>query len=300
MMQARDNLRFIRRDVSRSGFTAAELIVGIVIIALIATSTTSVMSRLVASREVVASNRQAFARANDAAGRIALDLSNAVRDAEMEQCKVQVIDSGTSGPPRDEVLVLMRSLRGVRSETVRGNAPEGDEFEAQYRLVQGDGGMMDLWRRVDPALDETIDGGGVASPVVAGLTSLSVEASDGNKWFAAWDSDSDGLPHAVRVVVTARSDNARTEVTVRRVVAIDRVPLAPKDEENANGSSDAPASDDTAQPQQQPTGGSGTGGTGTGGTGTGGTGAGGTGGGTGGTGGTGGNTGGGTRGGGGA
>lgn len=275
MMQARDNLRFAPRNVSRRGFTAAELIVGIVIIALIATSTTSVMSRLVASREVVASNRQAFSRANDAAGRIALDLSNAVRDAEMEQCKVQVIDSGTSGPPRDEVLVLMRSLRGVRSETVRGNAPEGDEFEAQYRLVQGDGGMMDLWRRVDPALDETIDGGGVASPVVAGLTSLSVEASDGNKWFAAWDSDSDGLPHAVRVVVTARSDNARTEVTVRRVVAIDRVPLAPKDEENANGSSDAPASDDAAPQQQQP-GGSGTGGTGTGGTGTGGTGTGGT------------------------
>ena len=280
------------RHANRRGFTAAELVVGIVIIAMIAVSTTTVMSRLVASREAVASNRQAFARASDAAGRIALDISNAVRDAEQQQCKVQVIDSGTSGPPRDGVLVLMRSLRGVRVAATRGSASEGDEFEAQFRLQQGDGGMMDLWRRVDPALDETIDGGGVASPVVAGLKSLSIEAFDGNKWFAAWDSDNDGLPHALRIVVTARSDNARTEATVRRVVAIDRVPLAPEDEEDSANSDGN--TDDSSQPQ---TPGDGTGGTGTGTTGGGTTGGGttgssggGTSGGSGGTGGTGGGT----------
>jgi prepilin-type N-terminal cleavage/methylation domain-containing protein len=154
----------VSTGVHRRGFTAAELIVGIVIIAMIAMSTTTVMTRLVASREAAASNRQAFARANDAASRIALDLSNAVRDAELAQCKVQVIDSGASGPPRDELLMLMRSLRGVRGAAVRGSASEGDEFEAQYRLVQGDGGMMDVWRRVDPGLDETVDGGGGCKP----------------------------------------------------------------------------------------------------------------------------------------
>lgn len=261
----------------RRAFTAAELIVGIVIIAMIATSTTTVMSRLVASREAAASNRQAFARASDAAGRIALDLSNAVRDADLAQCKVQVIDSGAGGPPRDELLVLMRSLRGVRGVAVRGSASEGDEFEAQYRLMQGDGGTLDLWRRVDPALDETVDGGGVASPVVAGLTSLSIDAFDGTKWYSAWDSDSDGLPHAVRIVVTARSDNARTETTVRRVVAIDRVPLAPDDEEEGSTTNSGEQSETPAQtPTQPPAGtGSGNGGTGTDGTG----GAGGTGGG---------------------
>lgn len=274
------------RHANRRGFTAAELVVGIVIIAMIAVSTTTVMSRLVASREAVASNRQAFARASDAAGRIALDISNAVRDAEQQQCKVQVIDSGTSGPPRDGVLVLMRSLRGVRVAATRGSASEGDEFEAQFRLQQGDGGMMDLWRRVDPALDETIDGGGVASPVVAGLTSLSIEAFDGNKWFAAWDSDNDGLPHAVRIVVTARSDNARTEATVRRVVAIDRVPLPPEDEEDsANSDGNTGDSSQPQTPGAGSSGGAGTGTTGGGTTGGGTTGGGGTSGSTGGTGG---------------
>lgn len=268
--------KFLRSSPGRRAFTAAELIVGIVIIAMIATSTTTVMSRLVASREAAASNRQAFARASDAASRMALDLSNAVRDADLAQCKIQVIDSGASGRARDELLVLMRSLRGVRGTSLRGSASEGDEFEAQYRLVQGDGGTLDLWRRVDPALDETVDGGGVASPVVAGLTSLAIDAFDGTKWYSAWDSDSDGLPHAVRLTVTARSDNARTETTVRRVVAIDRVPLAPDDEEDsANGDSANDSASPSETPSQQPTG---TGGTGGGGTGTGGTGGSGTGG----------------------
>jgi len=47
----------------------------------------------------------------------------------------------------------------------------------------------------------------VVFPVAGGIESVSIEAFDGRSWFAEWDSDRDGLPHAVRVrVVAAHAD----------------------------------------------------------------------------------------------
>jgi hypothetical protein len=52
-----------------------------------------------------------------------------------------------------------------------------------------------------------------------------IQAFDGTTWFDDWDTDSDGYPHAVRVTVTARSDDGSVTRVSRRTIAVDRVPL---------------------------------------------------------------------------
>ena len=109
---------------------------------------------------------------------------------------------------------------------------------------------------MDPQPDEAYDGGGVVFPVASGIESVSIEASDGRSWYGDWDSDRDGLPHAVRVRVVAAhrggggfggllgvDDGGRAVRGVAvRVAAIDRVPtpfvtLAPQERvEEANES----------------------------------------------------------------
>jgi len=104
------------------------------------------------------------------------------------------------------------------------DTPEGGVYEMHYRAARAAvdtrgartsaaGGRrraaadFQLWRRVDPIPDDTPDGGGVVFPVVRGLTSLSIDVFDGDSWAAAWDSDEDGYPHAVRIQVTAMSES---------------------------------------------------------------------------------------------
>jgi len=274
MKTGRNNPGSRTRAFSSRGFTLVELVVASIIAVVIAGATATAMSQMIKARNASESHQQAFSRADGVASRIAVDMSNAVRSENLANCRVRITSSGTPNAPRDELLVLMRSLRPVR-----GESPEGDEYEAQFRIspmAMPDGSTVDaFWRRVDQAHDAALDGGGIATPIAPGAVSLSFAATDGQEWFDDWESDSDGLPHAIRVVVVARSDDGKTTSTSRRVIAIDRVPIAPADE------TDPAATDAEKTPASSPTGGGGTGGGGTGGGGTGGggTGGGGTGGG---------------------
>ena len=68
-----------------------------------------------------------------------------------------------------------------------------------------------------------------------------------------------GLPHAVRVEVVGISEDGKRTATVRRVVAIDRVPIEPESEDSNDQGNDSAV-------EEQPAGGTG-GASGTGGTG---------------------------------
>jgi type II secretion system protein J len=209
----------------RAAFTLVELLVAALIGVLIASATATSIAQLFRARGASASHQQAFARADSAAGRIALDLANALRRNDPIAQKVSVVHGGTPGQDRDEILMLMNSLRPLRG--VEGE-PEGGEYEVQYRVMQGPDGGNALWRRCDIAHDEYIDAGGIATPITGGMVALAIQANDGtDQWFDEWDSDSDGLPHAVRVSVTAQSDDTHASATAIRVIALDRVPLPP-------------------------------------------------------------------------
>ena len=200
------------------GFTLVEVILAALITALVAGATAVSLGQMARARDTSAAHEEAFARAAAAADRVALDVLGAARDEDLRFCRVAVTDGAASGAA-DSILLLTRSLRSVRGLT---ESPEGADFEVQYR-VRGE----TLWRRVDPALDDYPDAGGVAAPVAEGITGLSIEASDRVNWVAAWDSDSAGLPYGVRIVVTARDAGGRATAVVRKVVPLDRVPPPP-------------------------------------------------------------------------
>lgn len=214
------------------GFTLIELIVGGVVVSIIGAGIVSAVSSMLKAKARAVARQQAFSRADAAGARIATDIASVVRDADLQQCRVQISD-GPAGPfQRDVLMVLTRSLRLVRG---REELPEGGEYEAAYK-IDGAGSAMGLWRRCDPAFDRAQDAGGIASLLAPSVTSFSVEASDGKTWFTTWDSDSDGLPHAIRVVIRAQSDDSSADATVRRVVAIDRTPIPPDTTESSTSS----------------------------------------------------------------
>jgi prepilin-type N-terminal cleavage/methylation domain-containing protein len=246
----------------RAGFTIAELIVGIVIISLLAGATAATIRTLTKARNGALSHRQAFARASDAATRVALDASRAIRDSDLLACKVQVIDTpANQAVQQDELLLLTRDVAGVRGGERTGGRAEGDEVEVQYRIEasRGADATFILWRRADSGNDGNVSGGGVATPLTPHVRGLSVEASDGEKWFTAWDSDRDGLPHALRVIVEASDDEGRVIAVARRVIAIDRTPIPSENllEEEGDNANQSPEGESTpaTTPTPAPSGG---------------------------------------------
>lgn len=224
----------MRRDAAkRGGFTLVELLVAAIVGALVATATVASVSRLLQVRRISGDRQAAFARADAAASQIAIDVQSAARDATLQYTKVRITPGGSGENHADELLLLTTSLRPARGIE---REPEGQEFEVQFRLVPGQAGAPGrILRRVDPGLDEYLDAGGVVGVVAQGAASLAFEAYDGSEWQTQWDSDSDGMPHALRVVVVGASDDGRTTATVRRVIAMDRVPLPPASETSDAG-----------------------------------------------------------------
>jgi prepilin-type N-terminal cleavage/methylation domain-containing protein len=213
---------------SRPAFTLVELIVAAVVGAMVAGAVAVSAGQLWRTNLAASQRQQASARAEAAASRISLDLLSAARDSDLLSARVSILDSGTGPSARDELLILTKSMRPVRGEA--GEA-EGDLQEAQYRVVGTAGGAGSLWGRRDPAMDEIVDGGGIAESLVEGVMSVSITAYDGEAWFEEWDSDRDGMPHAVRISVEAAGDDGKTRATSRRLVAIDRVPIPVVEEE---------------------------------------------------------------------
>jgi len=236
----------------RRGLTLVELIAAAAVAAIVASATVGVMSRLLRARDATAARAQAVDRAHAAAEHIASDILHVARDRDLSMTRLVVSDGGTDAGPRDELLLLTRTLRRVRPPD---EGPAGGEVEVQYRVAEhvDPDAPLALWRRADQAFDPAQDAGGLAAPLIPGVVTLGIQASDGSDWFTTWDSDSYGLPVALRVVVTARADRdagraAVTRATARRVVAIDRVSLpedAATDEDGGTLPEDTPRQGDT-------------------------------------------------------
>lgn len=232
---------FLRHSITpslrhfRRGFTLAELIVAIVMLGFLAGATYLSVSQMIRSRDRSAARAEAFGRANLAADLIARDVTNALRDSDLLNAKVAITREGKPGQGLDGVLLFSHIDRPIRPGAIQA---EGDEAEVQYKLRPAEGlsakpGSMVLWMRRAPVPDEYPDAGGVATPLVEGVMSLTMQAYDGTTWIDEWDSDLDGLPHALRVVVAAADDRGQDTITARRIIAMDRVPIPPEEDTTA-------------------------------------------------------------------
>lgn len=205
-------------------FTLVEVIVSVVITAIIAGATTTIVSNILRSRDASKSLALAMRRAHSAADAIAADLPTIAREGELFFARLQIVSAGVGAADRDELLFIARQVRRVRNLE---DSPEGGDFEIAYKLINDRDGTPELWRRVDPALDPEQDAGGVASRIASNVRLFRLEASDGESWYDQWDSDYDGYPHAIRITVGATDDEGKRLTVARRIVAIDRVPLPP-------------------------------------------------------------------------
>lgn len=227
------------------GFTLVELIVASLIGVLIAGATAQALWQMFRARNTSLAHQQAFARAEGAALRIQLDAFSLIRDSDLSATRVRILNGGMQGVERDDLLLLIRSTRPIRNEAEEG--AEGGVYEVQYRIAPAESGEA-LWRRIDVAHDEYQDAGGIATPFSPGALAFNVQAYDGTNWFDSWDSDTDGLPHALRFSVVSTSDDGRTRATARRVAAIDRVPIPPETTETSDSTSSPGSPTDATAP----------------------------------------------------
>jgi uncharacterized membrane protein YgcG len=219
----------------RRGFTLVELMVAGVMAAFVLGAVSLCLAQLSDAKTGSRMSLEAHLRADAALAALQRNIVSILRDEDLFYTRLLLYDGSTNTPlgrmDRDEILVFNTQLRAIRDLDFMG---DGMEFETQFR-VESDALGPALWQRRDAVPDEYPRGGGVATPLVAGVVSLSIEVYDGDLWYDDWDSDYDGLPLAVRVTVVASGHSDEHDVweaplaTVRTVIAIDRV-LPPREE----------------------------------------------------------------------
>ena len=224
---------------SERGFTVIELIVAIAVAAIVTAAVTSSISQLGRAREVARLRMNACRRATDALESIRRDVQSVLRSDDLFNTRFRLaaesVRTSAGEMDRDQMLLFNERLRPTRALEYSG---EGQEYEAQYRIETDSDGAV-LWRRRDAVPDQYEDAGGVAEPVGEGVVGLRLEAYDGKSWRQDWDSDTDGLPWAVRATVTASGARAgedalrdpRALITMQTEIPVDRVEPPKKEEE---------------------------------------------------------------------
>ena len=201
---------------------------GLIIALLLGTVTIS-LHQLGKVKSLSARHLTACLRADAALAALRSAIVSVLRADDLFFTRLQVTDR--AGPnalgllDRDSILLFNTRLRPVRKIDFIG---EGMSYETQFRIEEDEVGPV-LWQRRDPVPDEYPLGGGVATPLVEGIIAVSIEAYDGFQWFEEWDSDTDGLPWALKVMVVASGYLPGTDAydaptaVMRTVIPIDRV-----------------------------------------------------------------------------
>ena len=223
-------MRWSNGPIRRPGFTLIEVVLAGVMTAFVLGAVSLSLSQLSRAKSGGRQLLAAHLRADAALTAIRRDIITVLRDRDLFWTRLLLTDHAVSTPygtmDRDEILVFNTNLRPIRDLDFIG---DGVEFETQIRIDEDSLGPV-LWRRRDAVPDEYPRGGGVASPLVSGVVSLSMEAYDGDLWYQDWDSDFDGLPLAIRVTVVASGCRDGEDpfdsplAILRTVVPIDRVP----------------------------------------------------------------------------
>ncbi len=218
-------------STGRRGFTLVELMVAGLITAFVIGAVSVSLSQLGRAKSSSRTLLAAYLRADSALTALRRDIVSVLRDSDLFWTRLLLEDHAVSTPlgpmDRDELLLFSSQLRPIRDLDFIG---DGSEFETHYRIDEDEIGPV-LWKRRDAVPDEYPRGGGVATPLIAGVVGLALEAYDGDLWYPMWDSDFDGLPLAIRATVVASgcrdgADPFESPLAIlRTVIPIDRVPL---------------------------------------------------------------------------
>jgi len=187
----------------RRGFTMIELLVAGIILSLVLAAMGLSVGQINTARDIARERADAYLRADAGMRTLRRELVSVLRQEDLYYTRILIVDNGmtigSESLERDEVLLFNNRIRATRDLDYNG---DGMEFESAFRIEQDDDGPV-LWHRRDAMPDKYPRGGGIAYPATEGVAAMNVEAWDGEQWAAAWDSDIDGLPQALRLTLTA-------------------------------------------------------------------------------------------------
>ncbi len=179
----------MRVSRAQSGFTLAEVMIALSILALIGTLTYGVFNRTLAAREQAASITNHYHMVRQAMLRMSREISMAFitpyRDCE--------------DPRTDTLFVGDRRGRSHRLDftsfghyKTRADANESDQNELSYYVDRdpADNKVKALIRRYSPRIDDEPDEGGVEQVLARNVDSLELEFYDerNDRWVDEWDS----------------------------------------------------------------------------------------------------------------
>jgi len=212
----------------RRGFTLIELMVAGMMASIVLGGITTSLSQLGSAKSVSRQRLEAFSRCDTALRTVRKEIISVLRRADLFNTRVLITDSTGrfQGEQlhRDELLLFNGNVRANKEIDFNG---EGLEYETQFRIEDNDISSA-LWKRRDAILDDNPVGGGMVIPIADGVVSLQLEAFDGLSWSNQWDSDELGVPHAIRISITAtgmefEGDKHAPLITLRTIVPLDRV-----------------------------------------------------------------------------
>lgn len=216
----------------RRAFTLIELIIAGTIAAMIAGTLAASFSNLGTARESARRRLDAAVRADAALEAMRREIVSVVRTDDLFYTYFFIEDDGGEEADFDQLILFNTRLRSVRNTA--NYAGDGQEYETAFRIEQMESDLPTLWRRRDTMPDEFWRGGGQARPVAEGIVSLSIRAWDGDEWMSGWDSDRQGLPLGIEILITATGAKPGEDpwdaplVDLRTVIPIDRL-VPPKD-----------------------------------------------------------------------
>ena len=216
----------------RRAFTLIELIIAGTIAAMIAGTLAASFSNLGNARESARRRLDAAVRADAALEAMRREIVSVVRTDDLFYTYFFIEDDSGEEADFDQLILFNTRLRSVRNTA--NYAGDGQEYETAFRIEQMESDLPTLWRRRDTMPDEFWRGGGQARPVAEGIVSLSIRAWDGDEWMSGWDSDRQGLPLGVEILITATGAKPGEDpwdaplVDLRTVIPIDRL-VPPKD-----------------------------------------------------------------------
>ena len=194
---------------------------------MIAGTLAASFSNLGTARESARRRLDAAVRADAALEAMRREIVSVVRTDDLFYTYFFIEDEGGEDADFDELLLFNTRLRSVRNTA--NYAGDGQEYETAFRIEQM-GATSPPCGVVETPCPMNFGGAEVARPVAEGIVSLSIRAWDGDEWLSGWDSDRQGLPLGVEIVITATGAKPGEDpwdaplVDLRTVVPIDRVP----------------------------------------------------------------------------
>jgi len=197
----------VKKFISKkTGFTLVEVLAAVTIGGFIMLVAVGTLKAITSSAKMIDININASSEVRFAMNLIKRDLVNFYRDENMENTKLIGI-SGDTGDGGTRIIFYT-----VNRMKARTDFPEGDIYEVEYVLMEGDQdeGSNLLVRRLWPNPNEEYEPGGIEVVIAEDVEAFEVRYNNGEEWSDEWPEEMDTLPHLIEVSIVGQEQSRGT------------------------------------------------------------------------------------------